>query len=207
MTPGKCPKCGSDTGVVFGPSGELLSCESCERLASERKAVEERTVRKDETDRNTLSAAKRSANAAAVAAGATVAALFKSEKTAADRQNGSTDQPADSPVMPHKSETEMSGSLVVSIFETDSADDFRARVVKQFGDSVTTLTSRMGDYREIRYDLNLPSEKAFEEYVERVRQKMSVVAPRLSSMECKFVPKQKELPIWRKRWVPAFSDK
>ena len=83
----KCPKCGSMEGVVFAPTGEVLSCVGCSKAVSENAAAEQRVARKDEIDRTTLSAASRSATKDVIdlstkVAGVTIAAaaLFKANE-------------------------------------------------------------------------------------------------------------------------------
>lgn len=87
MSKRKCPKCGSIEGVVFAPSGEVLSCLGCDKVASANAAAEQRIARKDEIDEASLLAASRSTtkdviDLGAKVAGVTVAAaaLFKANE-------------------------------------------------------------------------------------------------------------------------------
>jgi len=70
-----CPKCGATHGVVWAPSGEVLSCPGCATVAAEAQAAQERTARKDEIDKSALSAAARSGTKDAVDASTKIAAV------------------------------------------------------------------------------------------------------------------------------------
>jgi hypothetical protein len=92
MSNERCLQCGSTEGVLLGPSGEVLSCLGCDKLASEKLATEKRVTREDEIDKAALSASSRSTTKDAVDLGAKIAgvtiaaaALFKQTETSEKR--------------------------------------------------------------------------------------------------------------------------